>query len=63
MADTIVSPTGVSATASEGSVSVFVWDEVDTSQTPSWSEISTLQTPNWTEVSTSQTPTWIEIAA
>ena len=41
-------PTGQSATASVGII--FVYGQVDTTQTPSYSDVATSQTPNYTTI-------------
>jgi hypothetical protein len=54
-----VVPEGQSATASVGII--FVYGQLDTSQTPDYSDVATSQTPNYTDVATSQTPTYTTI--
>ena len=43
-----VVPTGVSITFTPGSI--FIWGEVDDSQTPNYSDVATSQTPNYTSI-------------
>ena len=51
--------TGVSATGGTGNV--FLWSDINTTQTPSWTNINTTQTPSWAVISTTQTPEWQNI--
>tara|TARA_B110000902_G_C13939881_1_gene449290 strand:+ start:303 stop:515 length:213 start_codon:yes stop_codon:yes gene_type:complete len=43
-----VVPTGQSATFTTGSI--FIWGEIDDSQTPNYSGVATSQTPNYTSI-------------
>ena len=55
-----ITPIGISATGEVGLV--FIWSNVDDTQTPSWSAVTDTQTPNWSAVTDTQTPNWQEAA-
>jgi hypothetical protein len=56
-----VVPTGQAATFSTGSI--FLWNEIDDSQTPNYSGVATSQTPTYSGVATSQDPNYTSITA
>ena len=56
-----VSVTGVSATTTVGSITV--WGTIVPDQNPSYTPVTPSSTPAWSDVSPSQTPGWDDIAA
>ncbi len=51
--------TDLSITGSTGAI--FIWGEIDDSQTPNYSEIDDSQTPSYSEIATSQSPNYTSI--
>lgn len=44
--------------AADAATSRFLWEPIDTAQTPGWSNISTTQNANWSSITTTQTANW-----